>query len=341
MKHLFRPFRPQIVKEEKVNEEEYKSIVHPVVVSASRSTDIPAFYSKWFINRLKAGYSVWVNPFNQKRQLVKFDKTRLVVFWSKNPKPLIRILPEIDKLEINYYFQFTLNDYEAEGLEPNVPDLADRINTFRELSNRIGKGKVIWRFDPMILTKDLSISGLIKKVKKIGDMLHNYTNKLVFSFADIAAYRKVQINLRKAKIEYLDFDEEKMKELASELSMLNKGWDLELATCAESVSLEEFGIKHNKCIDDDLIAELFSNDKQLMEFIGRDQNTLSLFSEKTQKKKGLKDKGQRKLCGCINSKDIGQYNTCKHLCVYCYANNSANVVHKNSSRHHEVGESII
>jgi hypothetical protein len=128
----------------------------PIIVSASRSTDIPAFYAKWFINRIKLGYVVWYNPFNQQPIYVSFKNCKVVVFWTKNPKPLIPYLKELDALGIHYYFQYTLNDYEKELLEPNVPALEKRINTFKELSNLIGKEKVIWRFDPMIVTPQLS-----------------------------------------------------------------------------------------------------------------------------------------------------------------------------------------
>lgn len=115
--------------------------VRPVIISASRSTDIPAFYAKWFINRLKAGYCVWYNPFNQQPMYISFQNTKVVVFWTKNPEPIIEYLPELDKRGIHYYFQVTLNDYEQEGFEPNIPPLHDRIAVFRNLSEKIGKEK--------------------------------------------------------------------------------------------------------------------------------------------------------------------------------------------------------
>ena len=110
----------------------------PVIISASRATDIPAYFSTWFRNRLEAGYMRWTNPFNANQvQYVSFSRTRVIVFWSKNPKPLLRYLPQIDEVGINYYFQFTLNDYEAEGLEPNVAPLSKRIEIFKRLSDKI------------------------------------------------------------------------------------------------------------------------------------------------------------------------------------------------------------
>ena len=129
----------------------------PFVISASRSTDIPAFYSRWFMNRLEKGYVTWVNPFNRKEQYVSFEETKIIVFWTKNPQPIIPHLKELDKRGIRYYFQYTLNDYEKENLESNVPKLDIRIKTFIDLSSLIGKEKIIWRFDPLILSTAITI----------------------------------------------------------------------------------------------------------------------------------------------------------------------------------------
>ena len=168
-----------------------------VIISASRSTDIPAFYAKWFFNRLAKGYCVWYNPFNQQPMYISFKNCKVVVFWTKNPAPIIPYLPELDKRGIHYYFQVTLNDYVKEGFEPNVPSLAKRVETFKKLSSLIGKERVIWRFDPMIVTPRLTPRMLLTKVWHIGNELKGYTNKLVFSFVDVKAYRKVQNNLVK------------------------------------------------------------------------------------------------------------------------------------------------
>ena len=113
----------------------------PVIISASRSTDIPAFYSKWLINRIKKGHIVWYNPFNQQPLYVSFKNCKVIVFWTKNPKPLIPYLKDLDGLGIHYYFQYTLNNYEKESFEPKLPSLKNRINTFKELSNLLVKKK--------------------------------------------------------------------------------------------------------------------------------------------------------------------------------------------------------
>ena len=304
----------------------------PIIISASRATDIPAFYSEWFKNRWEKGYIKWINPFNQRPLYVSFKNTKVVVFWSKHPKAMLKndYIKFLSKKVKNFYFQYTLNDYGKE-FEEKVPNLDFRIKTFQELSKTIGKEKVIWRYDPLILTDKISIDVLIDKIKRIGDNLANYTNKLVFSFADIGIYRKVQNNLK--HINYVEFNYKLMQEFAYKLSELNKNsWNLELATCSEEIDLINYGIKHNKCIDDDLMIKLFSKEKELMDFLGVEFEEPSLFSSEiklNRKNYKLKDKGQREECGCIKSKDIGQYNTCPFGCVYCYANTSKNLAYKN------------
>ena len=143
----------------------------PVVVSASRSTDIPAFYSDWFFHRLKVGYSVWTNPFNGKDMAISYAKTRFIVFWSKNPRPLLTHLDELKERGINCYVQYSLNNYENEKLEKGVPPLAGRIDTFKRLVDKLGFGGVIWRFDPLMLTDDINIDGLLRKIENIATSL--------------------------------------------------------------------------------------------------------------------------------------------------------------------------
>ncbi len=312
--------------------------IAPTIISASRSTDIPAFYADWFFHRLAVGYSAWTNPFNQVQSYVSYAQTRFIVFWSKNPKPLLPHLDTLKKRGIHCYIQYTLNDYVKDGLENGVPSVEERIATFKKLVDTLGKGSVIWRFDPMILTDTITIDDLLKKVEYIGDQLKGYTEKLVFSYADINSYKKVANNLRKNNIHYIDWDEASMIQFAQKLSDLNQKWNYQLATCGEAIDMTQFGITHNKCIDDDLMIKLAHHDAELMKFLGVEivaqQNDLfgsttipdaALMITPNQyaiKKRNKKDKGQRQFCGCIISKDIGEYNTCPHQCEYCYANTS-------------------
>ncbi len=308
----------------------------PVIISASRSTDIPAFFSKWFSNSLRRGYIRWVNPFNRESEYVSFSAARVIVFWSKNPRPLIPFLAEIDERGINYYFQFTVNDYEQERLEPHVATLAQRIDTFRQLSERVGKKRVIWRFDPLILTDDLTVERLVDRVASVAEQIKAFTERLVISFADIGVYTKVRNNLTRENVRYHEFTPELMIEVAKRLQTLNREWGLKIATCAEAAALEPYGIEHNRCIDDRLMIDAFKDDRKLMEFLGYEED---LFADPS--RPYLKDKGQRKECGCIVSKDIGMYDTCRHLCAYCYANTSCKAVENNLRRHRDDSDAIV
>lgn len=305
--------------------------IAPIIISASRSTDIPAFHADWLINRLKAGYLRWINPFNQQGQYVSFTKARVIVFWTKNPKPLIRRLTTIDQQGIQYYFTFTLNDYEKEGFEPGIPSRLDRINTFKELAYKLGKERVIWRFDPLILTDKLTVDELLNRIHTLAIQLSGHTEKLVTSFVDIHTYAKVRRNLGLAGYQCREFDLINIQQMASGLQRIGRECNLAIATCGESVALEEYGIVKNKCVDDQLLRKLFKVDRQLMNFLGTGIPEVALFGEQNDFT-NLKDKGQRQNCGCIVSKDIGQYNTCLHLCRYCYANYSEKAVKTNFSK---------
>ncbi|MBN1232420.1 MAG: DUF1848 domain-containing protein [Candidatus Coatesbacteria bacterium] len=296
--------------------------MYPLIVSASRSTDIPAFYGEDLIrslfNKDKAKrYMKWYNPFNRKPLLVSFLKTRLIVFWSKNPEPFFKHLEMLDNEGMNYYFQLTLNDYDNENYEKNLPLLKDRIEIFRELSDRIGKGKVLWRFDPVILSDTISKEKIQERIFEIGEKLYGFTERLTISFIEKEKYKRVKSNLLKNKVNIRDITTEDKKMICSSIADFNRKWKLELFTCAEKEDL--IGFNHGKCIDDDLIKRLFHEDEILMDFVCN--HSLEINGEKVVLK-SIKDKGQRDLCNCIISKDIGRYNTCRHNCIYCYANNS-------------------
>ncbi|HNX35461.1 MAG TPA: DUF1848 domain-containing protein [Kiritimatiellia bacterium] len=303
----------------------------PVIVSASRSTDIPAFYGDWLMNRLRKGHVMWRNPFNGQPLYVSFAKTRVLVFWTKNPKPLLVHLDELDAMGLHYYFQFTLNDYVAEGLEPHVPIVDTRIETFRELSGRVGRNRVIWRFDPLMLTDTISVDALLCKAKRIGDELAGFTSRMVFSFVDLDVYGSVKANLKKDGVSTREFTGEEMHRFAKGLSEFNRKWKFQLGTCAEKVDFSEYGIEHNRCVDDRLMAQEFGDDRELMDFLGFDNPPChDIFGSLVRKDtKSRKDKGQREACGCVVSKDIGAYNTCPHMCRYCYANHISFLVVKN------------
>ena len=338
--------------------EEVEAIA-PVIISASRSTDIPTYFSKWFVHRFNSGkgYITWYNPFNQKPLHVSFRNTKIIVFWTKNPKPMLPYLQELDNSGVHYYFQFTLNDYYREGFEPNVPSVSNRIETFKRLSDKIGPDRVIWRFDPILFTKTLPPYEVASRIFRISKELKNYTNKLVVSFIDICNYKKVQRNLLKYSsvlasqydtktISSVEPTNEQIKEFCSYLKKIKdywteRGWNLEISTCAESVDLEAFDITHNKCIDGELMLRLFGSDPELREYLtGKtSEDKMDLFEAFNENSKKVivikKDKGQRKECGCIESKDIGMYNTCLNGCIYCYANTSREAAQKNFKKRKE------
>ena len=302
-------------------------VLEPVILSASRATDIPAFYADWFMNRLRAGWFEWVNPFNPRQvQKISTAKVRAIVFWSKHPAGLLPHLDELDRRGLHCYFQYTLNDYEAEGGEPNLPALAERIDLFRRLAERVGPERVVWRLDPLLLTETIGVTGLLAKAGRLLVELGGSTRKLVFSFADIERYPAVRRNLARAGIAAREFTREEMREFARGLADLNCEYGLQLATCAEEIDLAEFGIVHNRCVDGELLARLWPEDKALMEFLAAPA--------------ARKDRGQRQACGCIASKDIGRYRTCPHLCVYCYANHAGAAVARNFRAHRPDGEKI-
>lgn len=304
--------------------------VAPAVISASRATDIPAFFSQWFFNRLKKGYCAWRNPFNGKKYWVSFQNTRAIVFWSKNPLPLLPYLPILENKKIACYFQFTLNDYEEEGLEPFVPPLSQRLETFSLLSQKLGSERVVWRWDPLILTGNTTPEILLEKIRCTGEALKNKTKKLVFSFANVHDYAKVKRNLALYlggvdKASRAEPTLEQQKQLASGLAALRdgwqkSGWDMELAACAEEINPAELGIGKSHCIDAALIGRLcagFSQQGLLPGLPGCSAINLP------------PDKNQRKGCACAESKDIGAYSTCRHFCLYCYANSSRGKVENN------------
>ena len=329
----------------------------PIIISASRSTDIPAFYAKWFFNRLAKGYCVWYNPFNQQKMYISFERCRVIVFWTKNPAPIIPYLPELDKRGIHYYFQVTLNDYVKEGFEPNVPSVDERVETFKKLSSLIGKEKVIWRFDPLIIAPNISPRELLTRIWNVGNKLKGLTDKLVFSFVDVKTYKKVQNNLvnettlfTKEDVENAEANHAQRIEIVEGLKKIREawhkeGWDIEMATCAEDIDLDAYGIEHNRCIDGELMKRIFADDNELVYYLHTlkwpEKDMFGEIPPIPQKTKNVKDTGQRKICGCMVSKDIGMYNTCRHFCVYCYANTSKELVLKNAQRHNDYSESII
>ena len=227
-----------------------------------------------------------------------------IVFWTKNPIPMMQYLDELNNYA--YYFQFTVNAY-GKDVEVNVPNKNDVIiPAFRKLSNRIGRDRVIWRYDPILLTEKYTIDYHVNYFNELAKRLSGYTHKCIISFVDL--YRNTQAHLKELNI--LPLGEKEMYELAERLVEIANKNDLIVESCAEKINLEQFGIQHGHCIDCQLFEKILNCKINI-----------------------LKDKNQRLECGCMESIDIGAYNTCKNGCVYCYANFSKTTVIKNMGAH--------
>lgn len=272
--------------------------ITPVIVSASRSTDIPAFYGNWFLAGLNAGYVRWKSPFGVNPVYVSFEKTRVFAFWSKNPEPFLPCLDTLDHRRFGYYFLFTLNDYDAERLEPHVPCIDKRIDTFIRLSRRIGKGRVVWRFDPLVLSDRISVSVLLQKIQEVGDPVAPYTRRLVISFVDIEKYGKVQRNLRAGGFSDIrEFTDAEVAEFCNGLSALNQRWGLPITACGEKRDLSAYGIGRGQRISPDLLIQEFGKDRELMKFLHpEEQKILEGFEGVSDPFRHLKDPGQRNTC---------------------------------------------
>ena len=275
-----------------------------MIISASRRSDIPNYYSEWFINRIKEGYLYVRNPINA-HQISKIslspDVVDCIVFWTKNPKNMLNRLCELK--DYQYYFQFTLTGY-GKDVEPNLPSKQDEIiPTFIELSKKIGREKVIWRYDPILINSKYSIEYHIKAFTKIAERLHRYTEKVIISFVDL--YAKTLRNTR--NLDLLQLTKNEMREIAGQLSIIAKSYHLMIESCAEEIDLEDVGVQHGRCIDDKLISKIINCDLKVK-----------------------KDPNQRSECGCMESIEIGTYNTCLNGCKYCYANYNETKVKNNA-----------
>lgn len=260
-----------------------------MIISASRRTDIPAFFGEWFIRRLREKKVLVRNPMNP-HQVTEIpldpEYIECIVFWSKNPKNFIPRLDEIDALGYKYYFQFTLTPYD-DSLERGLGNKSNIMDTFKELSEKIGKEKVIWRYDPIILADYHA-----RSFEKLCENLHAYTEKCVISFIDKYSFLEkdfTAMNIRELNYEECDL-------LAQKICAVAEKYGLPLASCCEKIDIGKYNIAHNRCIDNELINRICKTDI-----------------------KYKKDPGQRRECGCIVSRDIGAYNTCRYNCLYCYA----------------------
>ena len=274
-----------------------------MILSVSRRTDIPSYYSEWFLNRIKEGYLYVRNPMNPhqvSKIIISPEVVDCIVFWTKNPEPMLGRLEELK--DYNYYFQFTLTGY-GQDIERNIPHKKERmLPVFQELSRKIGKERVVWRYDPILFTEKYSIEYHLKAFTQMAEALKGYTDKCVISFVDVYAKNKKVMQALRIQ----EKSEAELKEFARSLRKIAHENNMVIASCAETIDLTDCGIVHNSCIDRELIEKIIGC-----------------------KLKVPKDKNQRSVCGCVESIEVGTYDTCRNGCVYCYANNSQAAIDKN------------
>lgn len=272
-----------------------------MIISVSRRTDIPAFYSEWFINRIREGFCLTPNPYNPKqvsRVDLAPDAVDAIVFWSKAPAPMMQHLGELERAGYRFYFQYTLNAY-PQALEPGVPLIAARIATFKELAGTLGPQRVVWRYDPIIISNLTDWEFHARTFTELCAALAASTRRVMVSLLDMYARTERQFQaLREMGVELLPDADEKPEsiELLRRLAIVARDHGLEIFTCAERRDYSDIGIAPGRCIDGELMESLWGMHKSWR-----------------------KDPGQRRACGCVVSKDIGVNDTCIHSCPYCYA----------------------
>ena len=278
-----------------------------MLIFASGRTDIPAFYSQWFLNRVRAGFVDVRNPYYGE-QVSRFKLTRDVVdcfvFCTKNPAPMLPYLDELKSLGIGLYFFVTITPYEKD-VEPNVPEKSAVMDSFIELSNALGKDRVCWRYDPIFCDEKYSVSFHIKAFRSMAEKLHGSTDRCIISFIDL--YAKTKKNFPGIK----EVSENDQKFLASSLSRIAFENGIKIESCAEKLDLTSCGVEQGACVSREVIEK--AANIHLLQKIGI--STL------------------RKHCICLPTSDIGAYNSCPHLCKYCYANYDARLVAKNHALH--------
>ena len=287
-----------------------------MIISASRRTDIPAFYSKWFMNRISAGYCAVPNPFNRKQVgyiSLKPEDVDVIVFWTRFPRPMFRYLAELDRLGYCYYFQYTIMN-NPRSIDPKTPSLKPAIRTFKALADRIGPERVIWRYDPILFSTETDARFHERSFERIALDLCGYTRRSVISIVDIYSKAKKRLaKLAKKGVEINSPDDRlggEFHRLMHALVRIAEQNSMEITSCAEEIDLRPYGIRPGKCVDDEYIKNVFG-----VEVTGK------------------KDPGQRKACGCVVSRDIGMYDTCLFGCTYCYATRSFELARKNHKEH--------
>ena len=289
------------------------------IISASRRTDIPAFYAEWFMNRIHAGYVRWQNPFSGVPYTVSLspEDVSAIVFWSKNYSPLLPHLDELDRLVYGMVFHFTITGLPR-LFEPLVPDLDELLESARLLASRYGPDALLWRYDPVVISNTTPPEHHMRRFREIAAGLEGLTKRCFFSFAIF--YNKVLKNTARLKdeagIECTQITINEQLHIAAALGDIAAEHGIEMYSCC-GAHLVDGRIMRAHCVDGELLQRLFP-DK-----IG-----------------SVPKHPTRKQCGCYESTDIGAYNTCPHGCVYCYANASKEVAKRVHSQHDPMRDTL-
>jgi hypothetical protein len=309
-----------------------------MIISASRRTDIPAFYSEWFMNRIRAGFCTVANPVrkNQVSHIsLKPEDVDVIVFWTRNAAPFIKHLRELDERGYRYYFQYTIMD-NPRALDPSCPATEESLKTARALADRIGMEKIIWRYDPIVFANQLDADFHRKTYERIAGAMRGHTQCSVISILDI--YRKIEKRLAALAEEGFEVlrcdaaeqklsppgghsaypDESTVDDLMRSIAGTAKENGMEVFSCAEERDFSSYDILPGKCVDDTYICRVFGL-----------------------KVSSAKDPSQRDACGCVTSRDIGAYDTCLFGCRYCYATNSFERAKANHDAHDPASESLL
>ncbi len=281
-----------------------------MILMVSGRTDIVAFYSNWFMNRLEEGYIDVRNPFNQKMvSRIMVDDVDLIFFCTKNPMP---ILDKVEKITKPVYFHITLTGYNKD-IEPNVPDKKEIIEAIKKLSNKIGKDNIVIRYDPILLNDKYTVDYHIKAFEKVCTLLEGYISKILISFID--DYKNVRKNM--SSLRYREFTEEDYEKIGLNFSRIADEHGLYVHTCFEDRDLVEYGFVKDDCLSKELAFKL------------------------TGKKYGKWKARKGGKCNCVEMVDIGVYNSCKHFCKYCYANFDEQRVNENFQKHNPKSSLLI
>lgn len=281
-----------------------------MILFASGRTDIPAFYSNWFINRVEAGFVDVRNPFNQKLvSRIYFSDVDLIMFCSKNPLPMIN---KLDTLNVPVLFHVTITPY-SKDVEPNIPDKRLIIEGVKKLSLVLGIDNVVVRYDPIFLSGKYNVDYHIKVFDKLCKNLNGYVNKIIVSFMD--EYKNVRSN--KNILKYRAFTREDYKKIGEAFSKSAMDNGMSVQTCFEDNDLTQYGFVKGECLSHELAYIL------------------------TGKKFKSSNVRKEKKCECVQMVDIGDYNSCMHMCKYCYANYDEKAVSSNFERHDDNSSLLI